>query len=75
MIKPSIFNGDNGLRQMGRKVRGRQLGAFEHAACSEHLALSALERQSALGCFDLKAAGDGQRRNAVQDKSGNKEQS
>jgi len=54
--EPSILDGHNRLGQMRRHIRSRELVALEYAAGGENFALRPFERQSALGCLDLKPA-------------------
>ncbi len=75
LVEPSIFDRDNCLRQMRRQIRSRQLVPFEYATCGENVALGTFERQGALGGFNLKAAGDRQCRNAVEQETEKKTQS
>jgi len=38
LVEPSIFDGDNCLRQMRRQIRSRQLVSFKYPACGENVA-------------------------------------
>ncbi len=72
LVEPSIFDRDNGLGQMRRQIRSRQLVSLEYAAGGENVALGAFEGQRTLGGFNLKASADRQGGDAVQHISANK---
>ena len=67
LVKPPVFDRDDGLGQMRRKILRRQSVALEDAARRKRLAFGALDGHRALGRLNLQAAGDRQRGNAVQD--------
>ena len=69
LIKPPVFDRDNRLCQMRRKVLRGQFVALEYAARRKGIAFGALDGYRALRRLDLQTAGDRQRGNAVQDQS------
>jgi len=69
LVKSPVFDRDDRLGQMWRKVLRGQPVALEYAARRKGLAFGALDGYRALRRLDLQTAGDRQRGNAVQDQS------